>query len=237
MWATDEFGYVELADEHCRASVIMPNKKNPYALSFMRGQARELDGLLMSVIATNQTPSGQIDNRNTSYDAAAARPRDGRRTGAPARRGARAHDRSTSTGCASRRGHGFTYGTELADLLLLRERVDARTAHEIVGATISAQVGPQQRPFAAALAEAFQAAVGRPLAVSADELGREVQPEQVVAARLGIGSCAPDTVRAMAAELRAAADALAAAVDEEERRSEFPALLREAVAARLGRDW
>ena len=69
LWATDEFGYVSLADEHCRASVIMPNKKNPYALSFIRGQARELDGTLMSVIATNQTPSGQIDNRNTSYEA------------------------------------------------------------------------------------------------------------------------------------------------------------------------
>jgi argininosuccinate lyase len=236
LWTTEEFGYATIADEHARASVIMPNKKNPYALSFIRGQARELDGALMSVIATNQTPSGQIDNRNTSYDAL---PRglevvDGlaRLMGEVLQR--MAFDVGRLREQARR---GYTYGTELADLLLLRERIDARTAHEVVGATISAQVGPAPRPFAAALAEAFQAAVGRPLAVSADELWREVQPEQVVASRLGIGSCAPETVRAMAADVHRAADALAAAVDEEERRAQFPGLLRAAVGQRLGRAW
>ncbi|HSP97436.1 MAG TPA: lyase family protein [Candidatus Dormibacteraeota bacterium] len=236
LWATDEFGYATLADEHCRASVIMPNKKNPYALSFIRGQAREIDGALMSVIATNQTPSGQIDNRNTSYDAL---PRGLESVDGLVRLLAEVLERMTlDVGRLREQArHGHTYGTELADLLLLRERIDARTAHEIVGATISAQVASPPRPFAVALAEAFQAAVGRPLAVGADELWREVQPEQVVANRLGIGSCAPDTVRAMAADLRAAADVLAAAVDEEERRSQFPALLRQAVAERLGRKW
>ena len=236
LWATDEFGYATLADEHCRASVIMPNKKNPYALSFIRGQARELDGALMSVIATNQTPSGQIDNRNTSYDAL---PRGLESVDGLVRLLAEVLERMTLDlgRLREQARHGHTYGTELADLLLLRERIDARSAHEIVGATISAQVGAPPRPFAAALAEAFHAAVGRPLAVSADELWREVQPEQVVASRLGIGSCAPDTVRAMATDLRADAAALAAAVDEEERRSQFPALLRAAVGERLGRNW
>ncbi|MDX2165564.1 MAG: lyase family protein [Deltaproteobacteria bacterium] len=235
LWATDEFGYVALADEHCRASVIMPNKKNPYALSFIRGQARELDGLLMSVIATNQTPSGQIDNRNTSYDAL---PRGLASVGGLLRLLGEVLERLTFDLGRLRDAahHGHTYGTELGDLLLLREGVDARMAHEIVGATISRQVNAGQ-PFPDALAAAFQAAVGRPLAVSADELWREVQPAQVVASRRGIGSCAPDTVRAMAAQLRADADALAAAVDAEQRAAEFPARLRAAVAARLGRAW
>ncbi|MFN8642495.1 MAG: lyase family protein [Candidatus Binatia bacterium] len=236
LWATDEFGYVDLADEHCRASVIMPNKKNPYALSFMRGQARELDGLLMSVVATNQTPSGQIDNRNTSYDAL---PRALETVDGLVRLLAEVLQRMTfdlpRLRQAARRGH--TYGTELGDLLLQREGIDARTAHEVVGATISAQVGAAPTPFAAALAEAFQAATGRPLSASPAELEREVQPERVVAARQGIGNCAPDTVRAMAADLRAAASALVTAVDEEERRSQFPSLLRAAVASRLGRTW
>ncbi len=235
LWATDEFGYVALADEHCRASVIMPNKKNPYALSFIRGQARELDGTLMSVIATNQTPSGQIDNRNTSYEAL---PRGLEVVDGLERLLAEVLERMTLDVARLREqaGHGHTYGTELADLLLLREGIDARSAHEIVGATISAQVGGA-RPFATALAEAFQAAVGRPLAADAEGLWREVQPERVVAARLGIGSCAPDTVRAMAADLRSAADGIAAAVAAEEERSAFPGLLRKAVGAHLGRKW
>jgi argininosuccinate lyase len=236
LWATDEFGYVALADEHCRASVIMPNKKNPYALSFIRGQARELDCALMSVVATNQTPSGQIDNRNTSYDVL---PRGLETVRGLLRLLAEVLERATfdvARLCEqARRGH--TYGTELADLLLLREGVDASTAHEIVGATIRAQVGAAGTSFPQALTAAFAAAAGRSLAVSADELWREVQPERVVESRLGIGSCAPDTVRAMAAQLAADADALRAAADADARRSEFPALLRAAVAARLGRPW
>jgi len=236
IWTTDEFDYVSLADAHCRASVIMPNKKNPYALSFMRGQARELDGNLMSVIATNQTPSGQIDNRNTSYDLL---PR-----GLAAVSGLVRLLREVLLGMTvnvarlqvqARRG--FTYGTELADLLVLRERVDARAAHEIVGATISAQLATTPPSFAAALAAAFQSATGRPLSADPDELWREIQPERVVACRQGIGSCAPDTVRQMAAELRAAADVETAAVQAGERAAEFPARLRRAVGERLGRSW
>ena len=235
LWATDEFGYIDLADEHCRASVIMPNKKNPYALSFMRGQARELDGVLMGVIATNQTPSGQIDNRNTSYDAL---PRGLESVGGLLRLLAEVLERATFDlpRLAEAARHGHTYGTELGDLLLLRERIDSRAAHEIVGATISGQVRGGQS-FQQALAAAFAAAAGRPLAIDADELWREVQPERVVAARLGLGSCAPDTVRAMAGALAAEADALDAAVAAEQRRSQFPTLLRDAVAGRLGTPW
>ncbi|MGH7786531.1 MAG: lyase family protein, partial [Candidatus Binatia bacterium] len=236
IWTTDEFDYVSLADQHCRASVIMPNKKNPYALSFMRGQARELDGNLMSVIATNQTPSGQIDNRNTSYDLL---PR-----GLAAVSGLVRLLREVLLGMTvnverlqAQARRGFTYGTELADLLVLRERVDARAAHEIVGATISAQLKTPPPRFAAALAAAFQSAAGRPLSADPDELWREIQPERVVACRQGIGSCAPDTVRQMAAELRAAADAETAAVAAAEQSAEFPARLRRAVAQRLGRAW
>jgi len=214
----------------------MPNKKNPYALSFIRGQARELDGTLMSVVATNQTPSGQIDNRNTSYEALphGLEVVDGlvRLLGEVLER-----MRLDVGRLREQARHGHTYGTELADLLLLSERVDARTAHEIVGATISAQVGPAATPFPAALAEAFTAAVGRPLKVGAEELWREVQPEQVVASRLGIGSCAPATVRAMASDLRSAADTLSGAVDAEDKGSGFPGTLRKAVGAYLGRTW
>ncbi len=40
VFATEEFGFVELDDAHSRTSVIMPQKKNPYALGFLRGEAR-----------------------------------------------------------------------------------------------------------------------------------------------------------------------------------------------------
>src|SRR5690606_15344270 len=68
LWSTHEFGFVELSDAHCRTSVIMPQKKNPYALTHLRGKARAMTGRLVTVITTNQTPTGHVDNRTAAYE-------------------------------------------------------------------------------------------------------------------------------------------------------------------------
>ena len=67
IFATAEFDLVELADGYTRASVIMPQKKNPYALAFVRGATNELIGIQASVAALGRTPSGQVDNRIFIY--------------------------------------------------------------------------------------------------------------------------------------------------------------------------
>ncbi len=36
IWASPAYGFVELADEYCRVSALMPQKKNPYALAVIR---------------------------------------------------------------------------------------------------------------------------------------------------------------------------------------------------------
>ena len=36
IWASPAFGFVALADEYCRVSALMPQKKNPYALAVIR---------------------------------------------------------------------------------------------------------------------------------------------------------------------------------------------------------
>jgi argininosuccinate lyase len=63
IFATAEFDLIDLADSHARASVIMPQKKNPYALTYVRGVANEMIGMLAGVAALGRTPSGQVDNR------------------------------------------------------------------------------------------------------------------------------------------------------------------------------
>src|SRR5260370_16374812 len=67
IFATAEFDLVELADGHAGASVIMPQKKNPYALAYVRGATNELIGMQASVAALGRTPSGQVDNRIFIY--------------------------------------------------------------------------------------------------------------------------------------------------------------------------
>jgi argininosuccinate lyase len=118
----------------------------------------------------------------------------------------------------------------------LREQVDGRTAHEIVGATVSSQVR-EALSFEAALQRSFQAATGRPLSVAATDLQREVEPERVVGSRRGVVSCAPAEVRRMAEQLRQEAGGLTRAIDHAETAAQFPATLRAAIFDRIGRAW
>ncbi|WP_293750851.1 argininosuccinate lyase [uncultured Paraglaciecola sp.] len=67
IYCTQEFDLVELDDTHARASKIMPQKKNPFALTYIRSIANELIGSLASISATARTPTGQPDNRLSIY--------------------------------------------------------------------------------------------------------------------------------------------------------------------------
>ncbi len=67
IYATEEFALVELDDRHTRASKIMPQKKNPFALTHVRGVASTMIGTLAASAAASRTPSGQPDNRLPLY--------------------------------------------------------------------------------------------------------------------------------------------------------------------------
>jgi argininosuccinate lyase len=235
IWATDEFGFVELADRHCRTSVIMPNKKNPYALAAIRGKARELDGQLMGVIVTNQTPSGQLDNRNTAYELLP-------NAITTVRNLLTLLAEVVAAACFNvhrlrqQADAGFTYGTELADLLMQREGIDARSAHEIVGAVVAEQAA-RPTDLATCIATRFSMRTGRAMQTDAALLLPELTAERIVAGRCGIGGCGPDSVEHMMADLQNEAAALVAEVDAVTAATQFPATLRRGVAELLGRQW
>jgi argininosuccinate lyase len=67
VYSSQEFALVELDDRHARASKIMPQKKNPFALTHVRGVANKMIGVLTTVTASARTPSGQPDNRLLIY--------------------------------------------------------------------------------------------------------------------------------------------------------------------------
>ena len=48
LWSTKEFGFIEVGDEYCTGSSLMPQKKNPDALELLRGSAGILTGNLVS---------------------------------------------------------------------------------------------------------------------------------------------------------------------------------------------
>ena len=52
LWSTPEFGFIELPDELCTSSSIMPQKKNPDMIELVRGKAGAVFGDLVNLLAT-----------------------------------------------------------------------------------------------------------------------------------------------------------------------------------------
>ena len=52
LWSTPEFGFIELPDELCTSSSIMPQKKNPDLVELVRGKAGAVYGQLVNLLTT-----------------------------------------------------------------------------------------------------------------------------------------------------------------------------------------
>ena len=66
IWASPGYGFVTLADEYCRVSALMPQKKNPYALAVIRHAGGTATGALAGLLAGLRTPTARTDHFLTS---------------------------------------------------------------------------------------------------------------------------------------------------------------------------
>lgn len=199
VFATDEFGYVELADAHSRTSVIMPHKKNPYSLTFVRGTARHLIGTLVAVITTNLTPSGQPDNRIFAYGDVPRALDAGTKA---LRLMAGLLDRASfnTEQMARRAASGFTGTTDLGDYLSEASGLDPRTAHRIIGLavrTIRESESARETITAADLDEAAMTLFGRGLNLPEEAVAAVQEPTHIVHTRVGVGGASPESTRAL----------------------------------------
>ncbi|PJF36546.1 MAG: argininosuccinate lyase [Candidatus Thermofonsia Clade 1 bacterium] len=224
LFATEEFGYLRLADAHSRTSVIMPQKKNPYSLAYVRGAARASGAALYTIIATNQTPSGQPDNRIFAYGELP-----------------RALDRGTRTvrlltgvldraewqveRMAARAAEGFSGATDLGDYLSEAANLDPRTAHRLIGYAVRAALEaglPSDQPLtSAALDQAAQALLGRALNLPEEAVRQAQAPQAIVASRRGLGGASPESVTALLDEYQVRLQAYQWWADQEQVRLEM----------------
>jgi len=208
IFATAEFDLVELAEGHARASVIMPQKKNPYALAYVRGATNELIGMQTSVAALGRTPSGQVDNRIFIYgDVPRALEM---ATGVATLMGGVLTGMSFHSSVAAERlANGFTTATDLAEMITLETGLDFRTAHRIVGRLVreATQTNRTMRELTTAdLDVAAQAILNRPLHLSETAFAQANDPATAIAARQGIGGAAPEPLSDMLTECRSMLD-------------------------------
>lgn len=206
IFATAEFGLVELADGHSRASVIMPQKKNPYALNYVRGATNELTGTLTAMTALGRTPSGQVDNRVFAYgDVPRALET---ATGVAAlMAGVLGGLRFNTALAAERLNSGFATATDLAETITLETGLDFRSAHRIVGRLVreATQAKRTMRDLTSGDLDAVaQAVLGRPLHLSEQVFARALDPVEAIAARQEAGCAAPEPLAAMLSDCNSA---------------------------------
>lgn len=204
IWTTAEFDLVELADRHARISMIMPQKKNPYSVAFVRGAASQMLGRLVSAAAIGRSPSAQMDNRVFALGEvprALDRAIDVTRLMAAVIEGL-----TFDVGrLRERAALGFTFATDLAETIMQRGGVPYRQAHRVVALAVRRALDGDPRAGTippAILEEAAREVLGRPLGLPDGVLSDLEDPADVVATRTGIGGAAEGPVRAMIEDCR-----------------------------------
>ena len=198
IFSTSEFGLVELADRHARTSVIMPQKKNPYSLAYVRGVCGEAIGALAAMAAVGKTPSGQVDNRIFAYGDA-PRALDGA-IGAIRLMDGVLRGLTVSVERAARRAaQEFIGATDLAEVIMLKSGLDYKAAHDLVGRAVRAAI---ESGVTTLTADALNTAAGRDLGLMPDEVAGALDPARIVAARAGPGGAAESSVTQMIGECR-----------------------------------
>ncbi len=216
IYASEPFGFVALAAEHCRASALMPQKRNPYALPVIRGAAGTLVGRAASLAATQRTPSGRTDNLLYAYGDTAGAVKlatDAVALAAAVVEGLEL-DRDK---LAEPLRDGFAMAADLAEALMLETGLDHRACYRVVGRAVAAAIDHGEGPTAldpAALDRAAREVLDRPLTVSADLIADALDPHAAIASRTVTGGAAEAPMTAMLHDDRVRAHALAGGVAE-----------------------
>jgi argininosuccinate lyase len=189
LFATAPFDYLRLHDSHCRASVQLPQKRNPYALTVVRGGYAVIAGRTAGVAAAVATGSAQTDNWIYNYgetlDAL-----DLARDLSALTAEVIALATFDTTRMASVALDGFTEAADLAEQLVAERGIDYRTAHSLVGRAATAAERRGERRLSP---EDLQ---GLAPHLAAD-------PRSLVMSRPYEGGAAPAQVRASARRLAA----------------------------------
>jgi argininosuccinate lyase len=210
IWASQEFDYVTLADGYSRASVLMPNKRNPYALSIIRGAAGTLIGRLTGLLAVAKTPSARSDNLIFAYGEVP------RALGLALRTteltaGVVRTLTVNSARMAAVLEAGFSQATDLAEFVMQDRGVDYRTAYRVVGRAVREASARRLRGVdldGDLLDAAAQALMGKPLGLAGRDLSAVLDPGRIVASRTSLGGAAPVEVTRMAGDVADRAAAL-----------------------------
>ena len=221
IYGSEEFGLLRIGDELCRASALMPQKRNPYALVVLRGGAGTLIGRATGVLATQRTPSGRTDNLLYAYGEVAGAVDLAARL---LRLAAAVAESVTIDAARAERTlrDSAAMATDVAEAISLSNGLDYRSAYRAVGRALAAGDAddpaaddsstaagsaaearePAARLGAAAIEAAAREVAGRPLDLDPAIVADALDPAKAIASRTVPGGAAPEAMDSMLADCR-----------------------------------
>ena len=230
IFASREFDFVALADNVVRPSVLMPQKRNPYALTVVRGSAGIMIGRLTGQLALAKAPSARSDTFIYAYGEV---PRALDLAGRVTRllgsviAGLTVNEVRMSAALDG----GRTEAADLATVVMRRCELDYHRAHDVVAQAIArTQDGAS---IADGLAESLINIGIDPMLITDSDMAAVLDPAALVESRDSLGGSAYASIIAMSAGRRKIADvlrgqALAERVRIEERESSVVERARQA---------
>ena len=204
IWSSSEFDFVDLAQGYTRASVLMPNKRNPYALSIVRGASGVVIGRLTGFLAVTKSPSARSDNLIFAYGEV-PRALDLSLRITRLTTGVVRTLRVNQERMYDELRRGYTQATDLAEHLVQVCHVDYRTAYVVVGNTVRAASRsgvPGVEITGAMIDDAAVAHTGRSWGLTGTDLSAVLDPWQIVRSRTAQGGAAPDALHKMVTSLQ-----------------------------------
>jgi argininosuccinate lyase len=198
LWATKEFGFVELDDAYSTGSSIMPQKKNPDVAELARGKAGRLVGNLSGLLATLKAlplayNRDLQEDKEPVFDSV-----DTLEVLLPAFTGMVATMRFRTERMAELAPQGFSLATDVAEWLV-RQEVPFRVAHELAGACVR-----RCEELGCELDELTDEQLAEISPHLTPQVREVLSVEGSIASRAGRGGTAPDRVTEQLAEVRTA---------------------------------
>ncbi len=135
IFSSSEFDFVDLDDGYSRSSVLMPNKRNPYALSIVRGASGVLAGRIAGFLAVTKSPSARSDNFIFAYGEVPRALDLGHRV-TDLMTGVVRTLKVNPQRMRAELDRGYSQATDLAEFVTQHAGVDYRTAYVVVGDTV-----------------------------------------------------------------------------------------------------
>jgi argininosuccinate lyase len=196
LYSSEEFGFLELADEVTTGSSLMPQKKNPDSLELIRGKTGRVFGHLLSLAMTVKglplTYNRDLQEDKEPVFDTAGQWLAALRLAAQVVRSAVLHPEPMKKAASE----GWLCATDLAEFLSLRG-VPFQQAHEIVGRVVLDNVRAGRQPADCSLddLQRYSSRFDR-------QAMRLLTPEAGIARRAVSGGTAPSAVRRALREAR-----------------------------------